>query len=215
MSFQYVETWIEGTMLLLMAAFGLEAAENVPGGSGPGTRPSITAVKQLTPREHAEKSCYRESHKADAPLVFPGTGVQRAMVEAGGNHKEKGTRKSMKYRVPAAVLVLDELAPLYAEDRKTRITTYEVDSRRVVNPTTKGALLAHRPRIERWTLKCVIRINENLMDPAFVRQLLTEAGEQLGIGAFRPEKRGPFGLFHVVAWDCVDGTAALKKRKVA
>ena len=121
----------------------------------------------------------------------------------------------MKYRVPAAVLVLDELAPLYAEDRKTRITTYEVDSRRVVNPTTKGALLAHRPRIERWTLKLMIRINENLMDPAFVRQLLTEAGEQLGIGAFRPEKRGPFGLFHVVAWDCVDGTAALKKRKVA
>lgn len=214
MSFQYVETWIEGTMPLLMAAFGTEAAENVPGGSAPGTRPSITAVKQLTPREHAEKSCYRENGPESA-LVFPGTGVQRAIVEAGGNHKEKGTRKSMKYRVPAAVLILDELAPLYAEDRKTRITTYEVDSRRVVNPTTKGALLAHRPRIERWALRFTIRINENLMDPAFVRQLLTESGEQLGIGAFRPEKRGPFGLFHVVAWDCVDGTAALKKRKVA
>ena len=215
MSFQYVETWIEGTMPLLMAAFGTEAAESVPGGSAPGTRPSITAVKQLTPREHAEKSCYRESGKSDAPLVFPGTGVQRAIVEAGGNHKEKGTRKSMKYRVPAAVLVLDELAPLYEENRKTRITTYEVDSRRVVNPTTKGALLAHRPRIERWALKLTIRINENLMDPTFVRQLLTEAGEQIGIGAFRPEKRGPFGLFHIVAWNCIDGAAALKKRKVA
>ena len=212
MSFQYVETWIEGTMPLLMAAFGTEAAENVPGGSAPGTRPSITAVKQITPREHAEKSCYRETSSPDSPLVFPGTAVQRAIVEAGGNHKEKGTRKSMKYRVPAAVLVLDELAPLYAEDRKTRLTTYEVDSRRVVNPKTKGAMLAHRPRLERWVLKITIRINESLMDPAFVRQLLGEAGEQIGIGAFRPEKRGPFGLFSVVAWDCVDGAAALKRR---
>lgn len=68
MSFKYIETWIEGTMPLLMAAFGTEAAENVPGGSGPGTRPSITAVKQLTPREMAEKSCYRETGGLDAPL---------------------------------------------------------------------------------------------------------------------------------------------------
>jgi hypothetical protein len=213
MSFQYIDTWIEGTMPLLMAAFGTEAAEKVPGGSAPGTRPSITAIKQLTPREHAEKSCYRESTSdPESPLVFPGTAVQRAIVEAGGNHKEKGTRKSMKYRVPAAVLILDELAPLYAEDRKTRLLTYEVDSRRVVNPNTKGAMLAHRPRLERWTMNFVVRVNEGLMDPTFVRQLLSESGEQIGIGAFRPEKRGPFGLFSVVAWDCVDGAAALKRR---
>ena len=28
-------------------------------------------------------------------------------------------------------------------------------------------------------------------------ELLTEAGETIGIGDFRPEKRGPFGTFRV------------------
>lgn len=211
MGFQYVEVWVEGTMPLLMARFGDEAAENVPGGSGKDTRVVAVGVK-LTPREQAEKLCYREINKPDAPLVFPGSAYMRLMREQGANHKERGSRKTLKYRVPAAVLVMDEMCPLYAEDRKTRITTYEVDSRRAVNPKTKGALLVHRPRIERWAMKFTVRVNESLMDPALVRQLLTEGGEQIGVGAFRPPCGGSFGLFSVVAWDCIDGTAAIKKR---
>jgi hypothetical protein len=30
------------------------------------------------------------------------------------------------------------------------------------------------------------------------QQLLTEAGQSIGIGDFRPEKRGPFGTFRVI-----------------
>jgi len=59
MGFQYAEVWIEGTMPLLMACFGDEAAEGVPGGSGKGTRPAITAAVKETPREQAEKLAIR------------------------------------------------------------------------------------------------------------------------------------------------------------
>lgn len=150
------------------------------------------------------KVCYRES---SGELIFPGAAFQRLMREAGGNHKEKGSRKTLKYRVPAAVLVLDEFVPLYMPDRRTRLTDFEVDSRSVVNAFTKGRILCHRPRLERWVAKFRLRINQDLMDPKMVRQLLTEGGDQIGIGAFRPEKGGTFGLFDVVAWDAVDGRA--------
>lgn len=211
MAFSYVEVWIEGTMPLLMSRFTEEAEASVPGGHGKGTRSASSAAVKPTPREQAEKSAYREGKKPGAPLVFPGAALQRLMREAGSNHKEKGTRKTLKYRVPAAVLVLDEFVPLYADDRKKRAEDFEVDSRSAVNPFTKGRMMCHRPRLEKWAAKFRIRINEEVMNPQIIRQLLTEGGEQIGIGAFRPEKGGTFGLFSVVAWDCVDGRSATKK----
>ncbi len=199
--FEYVEVWVEGSMPLLMARMGDEALASLPGGSGKGTRSADPdAGMGQTPRQHAEKAVYRD----ECGLCFPGAAIGRLISDAGANHKMKGSRRSVKFLVPAAVLVLDEMMGLYEPDRESRITEYEVDSRRVVNPKTKGAMLCHRPRIERWSARVNLRIKTDLLKPAFVRQLLTEGGEQLGIGAFRPEKRGPFGLFSVVAWDCVD-----------
>jgi hypothetical protein len=207
MSFKHVEVWIEGVMPLLQYRFNEQAQANVPGGGGKGMRKSITAIDQQTPREIAETFSYRENGP-DSPLNFPGSAIMRLLREAGSNHKEKGTRKSLKYRVPASVLVTSEFIELYQEDRKTRLTTFEVDSRSAVNQVTKGRIMVHRPRLDEWSAKMQIRINEELMSEAVVRQLLTEGGQQIGIGAFRPEKGGPFGIFDVVAWDVMDARQA-------
>jgi len=207
--FDFVEVWITGTMPMLMARFGELAEASVPGGSGKGTRPiDPDAGVSKTPREHAEQMVYRDAKG----LCFPGPAIARLLCEAGSNHKMKGSRRAVKWIVPAAVSVLDDMMPLYLPDRETRITEYEVDSRRVVNPKTKGALLCHRPRLEQWSARFTLRIKSDLLKPALVRQLLTEGGQMIGIGAFRPEKRGPFGVFDVVAWDCVDGRSASAKR---
>jgi len=53
--------------------------------------------------------------------------------------------------------------------------------------------MCHRPRFECWSGKFTVRINETLLPVDFVQQLLTEGGQQIGIGDFRPEKGGPFG----------------------
>jgi len=205
MSFEYIEVWVSGTMPLLMSKFSVEAEANLPGGSGSGTRKTTTSGVKLTPREQAEKLCYRENEKPNAPLILPGPAFQRLIREAGSNHKDKGSRKSLKYKVPTAVLVLDEMVPLYDESRRERLTNYEVFSVSVVNAFTKGRVMCHRPRLEKWTARFRVRINQDLMDPKLIRQLLKEGGEQIGVGAFRPEKGGTFGLFDIVAWDCMDG----------
>ena len=38
----------------------------------------------------------------------------------------------------------------------------------------------------------------------FRNQLLNEAGQNIGIGDFRPEKRGPFGTFRVTEFKARD-----------
>lgn len=213
MSFEYIEAWGDGTMPLLMHNFNDEAAAGLPGGSGKGTRSTNTAGEKPLPREIAEKFAYRENGPGSG-LCLPREAFQRLLREAGSNHKEKGSRKSLKYRVPAAVLVLGgnekgAPVPLFERDRKTRLTDYEVHSCSAVNPFTKGRVMSHRPRLDEWSFRLLIRINTGLMAASMVRQLLTEGGQQQGVGSYRPEKGGVFGLFDVVGWDVRDGRSAI------
>jgi hypothetical protein len=211
--YSYVEVWGAGVMPLLMHRFTEKAEANLPGGSGKGTRATTTAGEKPLPREIAEDFAYRESGPG-SPLVLPREMFQRMLVNAGSNHKERGTRKTLKYRVPAAVLVLggDEKAgpvPLFAKDRKTRLTTFEVHSCSAVNPFTKGRVMSHRPRLDEWSFRLLVRINTDLMAESVVRQLFTEGGQQIGVGSWRPEKFGVFGVFDVVGWDVRDGRSKI------
>lgn len=153
-----------------------------------------------TPREQAAVKLYIEP--TGDLLYHPGSAIARLLREAGGNHKMKGTRKTVKYLVPSAVLVMDDTVPLYHADTGKRLVAKnaEVDSRPVVIPSTKGRIMAHRPRHDRWMMRFRLRVNDDLLPLDLIHQLLTEGGQQLGIGDFRPEKGGPFGVFNVTSW---------------
>src|SRR5258708_36116834 len=75
-----------------------------------------------TPREQAEKSVYRNGNG----FYFPGTWVSGALREAGSNHKLRGSRKSAKYIVPAAIRILEVDIPLKNGDGSL-IKDFEVD----------------------------------------------------------------------------------------
>lgn len=180
---------IKGVTSLLQHRFGETAQE-----SG-DTRKVM--VERGTPREEASKFCYRTPK---GEFYFPGAAIARLLREAGGGHKIKGSRKSAKYVVPAACLVLEDAIVLRNGDGKTLVKDFEVDSRPVTIPATKGRIMRHRPRFDDWSATFSLRVNETILSPDFVQRLLTEGGEQLGIGDFRPEKGGPFGTFNVTAW---------------
>lgn len=74
---------------------------------------------------------------------------------------------------------------------------FEVDSRPVTIPATKGRIMRHRPRFDQWGAAFEMQINDDLLSVDMAHQLLNEAGLSIGIGDFRPEKRGPFGTFRV------------------
>jgi hypothetical protein len=150
-----------------------------------------------TPREQAESVCYRNG----TDFYIPGTWISGAIIEAGGSHKLRGSRKSAKYIVPAAVRVKEIEIPICNGDGKTLASDFEVDSRPVTIPATKGKIMRHRPRFDHWSATFGLTINDKLLPEEFVQQLLTEAGEQQGIGDFRPNKRGPFGCFRIVRWE--------------
>jgi hypothetical protein len=149
-----------------------------------------------TPREQAEKAVYRDGNNG---FYFPGTWIVGSIKAAGENHKLKGSRKSAKYLVPAAVNIQEIIVPVKNGDGKSLAKDFEVDSRPVTIPATKGRIMRHRPRFDAWAANFTLLVNENVLPEDFVHKLLTEAGEQRGLGDFRPT----FGRFRVTRWKAI------------
>lgn len=192
MATRLVDVEITGTTALLMHRFG-EAAE-IDGPNDTGTRP--INITHGTPRDEAERVAYRRS---DGTLYIPGAAIARLLREAGGAHKQRGSRRSVKYLVPAAVLVTDDALAL-RNGAPEPLVDYEVDSRPVTIPATKGRIMRHRPRLDEWRVELSLEVSEDVLPMDTVHQLLVEGGQRIGIGDFRPEKGGPFGRFLVTRW---------------
>lgn len=192
METKQIEVWFEGITPMLQhrateEALSGKTRNNTPGG-------------EENPRDICERAVYR---LPNGQLAIPGAAISRMLREAGGAHKARGSRKSLKYIVPAATIVLDDLCGLFLNDRRTPLTDYEVDSRPVTIPATKGRVMRHRARFNEWSCVARIRINETILDEKTVRQLCAEGLQQIGLGDFRPEKGGPFGTGAIVAWEVV------------
>jgi hypothetical protein len=187
-----IKVWIEGTTPLLVNRATEEALS--------GKTRSLGIGDAEDPRDIAERVVYR---LPNGQCSVPGAYFTRMVREAGGSHKATGSRKSLKYLVPAALIVVDEQCGLYLRDRKTSITDYEVDARSVVNPSTKGRIMRYRPRYNEWATTFTLKLKEDLISEAMIRQLFTEGLERLGVGDYRPSSGGSFGCSSIVCWDLV------------
>lgn len=188
---QLISVEIKGTYALLQHRFG----PNAEAGLAEETR--TVKKKVLTAREEAEMNCYRAK---DGTLYHPSSAILSALCEAGSEFKQKGSRKNLKFLVPAAVRMMDDIVPLFDGSGKPA-KDFEIDSRRVVNKNTKGAIIANRPRLDEWFARFDIKVFDDVIDPDTVHTLLVRAGERIGIGAFRPvPSKGPFGVFAVTKW---------------
>ena len=129
---------------------------------------------------------------AKGTIYQPAECIRQALINAGKAFK-KG-RSSLTKTVASFVDISPEAIP-HLE------TKWETDRRAVVIPSTKGRVMRNRARFNEWELEFtatildVDEINEKTMN-----DLLVYAGNYLGIGDYRPEKKGMFGRFMVVSF---------------
>lgn len=183
-----VRVTIEGVTPLLVHRFGEEAQ------AGGRTRATDAAARD--PRTEATKAAYIA---ADGTYYFSAFAIPNAMAAAGSNHKLRGSRKTLRFVVPSAVTLTSDTITICNGTGKPA-KSFEVDSRPVTIPATKGRVMRHRPRFDQWSAKFEMLLNEDLLPDQLAHQLLNEAGMTIGVGDFRPEKRGPFGRFRVTAF---------------
>lgn len=191
-----IEVEIQGTSPLLIHRF----SENDE--QAKSTR--RIKVKRYDPREEATKAAYIAPN---GTYYFSAFSIPGSMGNAGANHKMVGSRKTLRFIVPSAVRVLSDAITILKEDGKPA-ENFEVDARPVTIPATKGRVMRYRPRFDKWAANFHLLLDDNSLAIEDAQRLLEEAGQFIGIGDFRPEKRGPFGCFRVVKFkEFVDQSA--------
>lgn len=184
---------IEGVTPLLMSKFTDAAAVAIENGTS-----QVLVGDKKTPRAQAEAALYADSN---GKPIFPGPNIFRAIIDAGVFHKVgKSKVTTMKSSlVPAGITVKEIECPIVNPDGGA--PKWEVDSRSIVVQITMRKM-AHRPRFDRWRLKFTLDVDDTMFSEGVVRLLIDDAGKKIGLGAFRPSRKGPFGKFVVVGWRC-------------
>ncbi len=182
-----IKITLEGASPLLCNRFHESAQQKVESGSS-----AVMIGKKGTPREQAEAKLYLDSR---GRCILPGPNLFSSLIEAGkfikaGKSKLSTNRSSL---IPAGLSIEQIELPITPGK-------WEVDSRAVVIPSTGGRIMCHRPRFDTWKLNAEIQVDPTMFSESVVREVVDLAGQRVGLGDFRPARRGPFGRFKVIAW---------------
>jgi hypothetical protein len=178
---------IEGTSPLLMHRFSDKSEVKL------GSSMTATMKGQAkSPREQAEEAAYRDEK---GWLFLPGPNVMASVISAGRFIKagKRQLTTGATSLVTGGLSIKEIVLPFGTKD-------FEVDARSVVNQAVRARVMCYRPRLDKWSLAFTLEVDDTFFSIDIVRQLIDEAGKKIGLGAFRPEKKGPFGRFHVVEW---------------
>lgn len=58
--------------------------------------------------------------------------------------------------------------------------------------------IRYRGEFKKWSVEIVLRYNKDVISPEQIVNLFNTAGFAIGVGEWRPQKNGSYGMFHVV-----------------
>lgn len=176
------EVEIEGTAPLLMHRFADDLDHQKP--AKKSTQPSI--------QDQFEAALYRFD---DGRLYQPARHIEGAMIKASVDFRKAGRgKKSLRNYFLASVFVRPDAIP-------HAFQSAEIDRQRVVVRATKGAIMRVRGRLDKWKLSFQIENRSEDLDEATLQAVLQKAGEEYGIGDYRPR----YGTFRVTRFQQLNG----------
>ena len=123
---------------------------------------------------------------------IPGIYFRNSFVEAAKQFKITGKGKSTYSKLAGSTLqIKEEYIPI--EPGK-----YEPYKIAAVNPMTKGRMMVTRPRFNKWSAQFTVQLLDDSLPIEILNVLVIHAGQYVGIGDWRPDKKGMFGKFIVV-----------------
>ena len=150
-------------------------------------------VEKKASNDYEKEALQKLYVDSDSKIYQPSTHLERALIEAGKKVRIKGQGKANYSKVFGSMAYIEE-SEIYHE-----ITDYEVHKILVVIPSTKGRIMRYRPIFKKWVLVFHVCFEDEI--PAeVVKECFEIAGRYIGIGDWRPEKKGKFGKFQVTEW---------------
>ena len=141
-------------------------------------------------KEDLDRALYH-SYSDEEGFYIPSEQIRQAMINAGALTKSKvgNAKKSMKNIVAAM---------FYIEPEKIRLNAdVVVDKRSAVNRNIKARIITIRPRWNVWEVKFILKVDNDTITSETIKQIITHAGDYIGIGSYRPQNNGQFGRFNL------------------
>lgn len=148
------------------------------------------------PQEDFEASLY----KIEDGFGFPSVAFKNAAVTAGTS--VAGITK-IAARQAFHVVGENHDIPGAFEGAKARTNLVRIEGSEpsmredMVRVGMGTADLRYRGEFWPWHAKVLVRYNNNVLSPSQILNLLNTAGFAVGVGEWRPEKDGDYGMFHV------------------
>jgi len=139
----------------------------------------------------------RAYRKSNGNLYIPSTWIYNAMIRAFGSYKIKGARGKRYTAADVAGLLA-----IFPDEIDLGVKDYQVHESFVV--IQRNRIIRYRPWLPEWQASFWMKV-----DPSFgtnlnlVQTVLEDAGSRVGIGDYRPARKGPFGRFTVESFEVV------------
>jgi hypothetical protein len=188
-----MEITIIGDSPLIVHAWSLKARRQM---LDKQTKVAKGAREAKNPRDDFEASMYRF---ADGGYGFPSVGFKSAAVTAGTS--VAGLTK-IAARQAFHVIGEDMDIPGAFEGSMSRVNLARINGRPqmredMVRVAMGTADLRYRAEFPDWHAKLLVKYNRNVLSESQILNLLNTAGFACGIGEWRPEKDGQYGMFHI------------------
>ena len=143
-----------------------------------------------SPEEEAEAGLYKD---AEGNYCFPTMGFRASLLNVLSN--KKVGKKAANVVFSAAVFVEDEYVILRDPKTWKPLKDYDIDSRRCV--VQRNGVIRSRPKFPRWGCDLIFKVDTDLVSEDQAFEQLSEAGQVIGVGDFRPARKGMFGRYLV------------------
>ena len=210
-NYQPFAVWLVGDTPLIVHAWSEKAKREMLQTQVKATKPGKEA---RDPHGDFINSLYElGKEKGKVTYGFPVTGIKNAILSAA--HKDKGlartTLQSALWLNADMVRVRPALQGAICDMPLVRVHGSEPEMRedmvRIGSGMSKTANLAYRGQFTTWAIKITGEFNATMVSPSALVFLIKEAGRGIGVGEWRNEKKGIFGLFRLadlkeqVLWD--------------
>lgn len=185
---QTVEFAIKGVSPLMMSAE--QPYEDGVGPSGPTKR-------QATPMEQAKSHLHIIKANGRGELaVLPAINLQKSLQAA---HPFMPGRKKGWKKFANGCLIIEGSngSPM---NLPIEPQSWTVDARRTNLQGRGSGPINYRPRFDAWGIKGRLKFDERFISEEEARMFMDNAGQFIGVGAWRVGNGGPYGRFIVTSW---------------
>lgn len=176
---------IEGDSPLIMSRFDEKAKRQML----EKQKKKVSAPKEArNPEEEVEKSLYQ---LPDGRVAFPADALKLAMV--------RGAKMLGMVMTDAKGAFFVEGIYSPKDGRDLIPVEGKVEAREDIVKIGMGtSMLRYRGQVVGWSMNVSIRFNASCISAEQLVNMLNAAGFGCGIGEWRPQRDGSFGMFHVV-----------------